>query len=48
MAKSEGKVLRDPQIGDVLIVKSARSRSISIYWWTDYATDYGSGSILNG
>lgn len=30
MAKSEGKVLRDPQIGDVLIVKSARSRSISI------------------
>ena len=30
MAKSEGKVLRDPQIGDVLIVKSARSRSIGI------------------
>ena len=30
MAKSERKVLRDPQIGDVLIVKSARSRSISI------------------
>lgn len=30
MAKSEGKVLRDPQIGEVLLVKSARSRSISI------------------
>lgn len=30
MAKSEGKVLKDPQVGDVLIVKSARSRSISI------------------
>ena len=30
MAKSEGKVLRDPQIGEVQIVKSARSRSIGI------------------
>lgn len=30
MAKSEGKVLKDPQIGEVQIVKSARSRSISI------------------
>jgi predicted metal-dependent hydrolase len=30
MARSEGKILKDPQIGDVLIVKSARSRSISI------------------
>ena len=30
MARSEGKVLKDPQIGEVLLVKSARSRSISI------------------
>ncbi len=30
MAKSEGKVLVDPEIGEVLIVKSARSRSVSI------------------
>ena len=30
MAKSEGKILTDPQIGEVQIVKSARSRSISI------------------
>ena len=30
MAKSEGKILKDPQIGEVLLVKSARSRSISI------------------
>ena len=30
MAKSEGKILTDPQIGEVHIVKSARSRSISI------------------
>lgn len=30
MAKSEGKVLNDPQIGEVKLVKSDRSRSISI------------------
>lgn len=30
MAKSEGKILTDPQIGDVQIVKSARGRRISI------------------
>ena len=30
MAKSEGKVLRDPQIGDVVFKKSVRSRGISI------------------
>ena len=30
MAKSEGKVLRDPQVGEVLLVKSARSRGVSI------------------
>lgn len=30
MVKSEGKILTDPQIGEVQIVKSARSRSISI------------------
>lgn len=30
MAKSEGKVLNDPQIGEVKLAKSDRSRSISI------------------
>ena len=30
MAKSEGKILTDPEIGEVQIVKSTRSRSISI------------------
>lgn len=30
MAKSSGKIIVDPEIGEVLIVKSARSRSISI------------------
>lgn len=30
MVKSEGKILTDPEIGEVQIVKSARSRSISI------------------
>ena len=30
MAKSSGKILMDPEIGEVLIVKSSRSRSISI------------------
>lgn len=30
MAKSSGKIIFDPEIGEVLIVKSARSRSISI------------------
>lgn len=30
MVKSSGKIIVDPEIGEVLIVKSARSRSISI------------------
>ena len=30
MAKSSGKIIVDPEIGEVLIVKSARSRSVSI------------------
>ena len=30
MAKSSGKIIVDPEIGEVLIVKSTRSRSISI------------------
>jgi predicted metal-dependent hydrolase len=30
MAKSEGKVLNDPQIGEVKLIKSDRSRNISI------------------
>ena len=30
MAKSEGKILVDPEIGSVMFVKSLRSRSISI------------------
>ena len=30
MAKSSGKIIADPEIGEVLIVKSSRSRSVSI------------------
>ena len=30
MAKSSGKIIVDPEIGEVLIVKSSRSRSVSI------------------